>query len=120
MKTEELCSIQKPIKDRYREKPETAMVTLKAQGRVRENITCSIQTSKALVEDGLHLATGGSGLAACSGEMLLEALVACAGAKLGSVATALKIEIREGVVRAEIELAHPCPNWPSNLAICSR
>jgi uncharacterized OsmC-like protein len=104
MKTDELRSIQKPLKDRYRENPQAALVTLKAQGRVGENITCSIQTGKALVEAGLHPATGGSGLAACSGDMLLEALVACAGVTLASVATALGIEIRSGVVRAEGDL----------------
>jgi uncharacterized OsmC-like protein len=104
MKSEELRSIQKPLKDGYREKPETALVTLKAQGRIGENITCSIQTGKALVEAGLHPATGGTGFAACSGDMLLEALVACAGVTLGSVATALGIEIRTGMVRAEGDL----------------
>lgn len=104
MKTDELRSIQKPIKDRYRENPETALVTLKAQGRIGENITCSIQTGKALVEAGLHPATGGTGFAACSGDMLLEALVACAGVTLASVATALGIEIRAGLVRAEGDL----------------
>jgi len=104
MKTEELQSIQKPLKDRYRENPETALVTLKAQGRIGENVTCSIQTGRALVEAGLHPATGGTGFVACSGDMLLEALVACAGVTLGSVATALGIEIRQGIVRAEGDL----------------
>jgi len=104
MKSEELRSIQKPLKDQYREKPETAMFTLKAQGRVGENVTCNIQTGKALVEAGLHPATGGLGLTACSGDMLLEALVACAGVTLASVATAMGIEIGEGIVRAEGDL----------------
>jgi uncharacterized OsmC-like protein len=104
MKTDELRSIQKPLKEGYREKPETALVTLKAQGRVGENITCNIQTGKALVEAGLHPATGGTGLAVCSGDMLLEALVACAGVTLSAVATGLGIELREGIVRAEGDL----------------
>jgi len=104
MNSEQFRSIQKPLKDRYRESPAAALVTLKAQGRVGENITCSLQTGKALVEAGLHPATGGSGLAACSGDMLLEALVACAGVTLASVATALGIEIRSGAVRAEGDL----------------
>jgi uncharacterized OsmC-like protein len=104
MQTEELRSIQKPLKDQYREKPETALVTLKAQGRMGENVTCTVQTGKALVEAGLHPATGGSGLAACSGDLLLEALVACAGVTLGAVATSLGIELRDAVVRAEGDL----------------
>ena len=104
MKTEELRSIQKPLKERYRETPEAALVTLKAQGRVGENVTCKIETGKALVEAGLHPATGGTGLAVCSGDMLLEALVACAGVTLASVATALGIELRQGLVRAEGDL----------------
>lgn len=104
MKTDELRSIQKPLKEGYREKPETALITLKAQGRVGENVTCNIQTGKALVEAGLHPATGGTGLAVCSGDMLLEALVACAGVTLSAVATALGIELREGIVRAEGDL----------------
>jgi uncharacterized OsmC-like protein len=104
MKTEELRSIQKPLKERYRETPEAALVTLKAQGRVGENVTCKIETGRALVEAGLHPATGGTGLAVCSGDMLLEALVACAGVTLASVATALGIELRQGLVRAEGDL----------------
>jgi uncharacterized OsmC-like protein len=104
MKSEELRSIQKPLKERYRESPEAALVTLKAQGRVGENVTCKIETGRALVEAGLHPATGGTGLAVCSGDMLLEALVACAGVTLASVSTALGIELRQGLVRAEGEL----------------
>jgi uncharacterized OsmC-like protein len=104
MKSEELRGIQKPLKEAYREKPETALVTLKAQGRVGENITCSIQTGRALIEAGLHPATGGTGLLACSGDLLLEALVACAGVTLASVATVMGIEIRQGVVRVEGDL----------------
>ena len=80
------------------------MITLKAEGRLGEGVTCSVQTGKALVEAGLHPATGGTGLSACSGDMLLEALVACAGVTLNAVATAIGVDIREGVVRAEGDL----------------
>jgi uncharacterized OsmC-like protein len=101
MKAEELRAVQAPLKQRYREQPEAAQITLKAQGKLGEGVTCSVQTGKALVEAGLHPLSGGDGLAVCSGDMLLEALVACAGVTLSSVATALGIEIREGTVRAE-------------------
>jgi uncharacterized OsmC-like protein len=104
MNAEELRAVQTPLKERYREQPEAALITLKAQGRLGEGVTCNVATGKALVEAGLHPATGGSGLAACSGDMLLEALVACAGVTLSAVATAISVEIREGVVRAEGEL----------------
>jgi len=80
------------------------LITLKAEGRLGEGVTCSVQTGKALVEAGLHPATGGTGLSACSGDMLLEALVACAGVTLNAVATAIGVDIREGVVRAEGDL----------------
>ena len=101
MKAEELRSLQAPLKERYRERPEAALITLKAQGRIGEGIACRIETGKALVEAGLHPGTGGSGLMACSGDMLLEALAACAGVTLSAVATALGVEIRDGMVRAE-------------------
>jgi uncharacterized OsmC-like protein len=104
MKTEELRAIQAPIKERYKERPDTALITLKAQGRLGEGVTCNVQTGKALVEAGLHPATGGSGLNACSGDMLLEALVACAGVTLNAVATAIGVVIRSGAVRAEGDL----------------
>src|SRR5437879_9832377 len=78
MKTDELRSLQAPIKDGYRQRPETALVTLRAEGRIGEGLTCKVETAKAFVEAGLHPATGGDGLSACSGDMLLEALVACA------------------------------------------
>ena len=104
MKSEELRSIQKPLKERYREQPKTALITLKAQGKVGEGVTCNIQIGKALVEAGLHPATGGSGMSVCSGDMLLEALVACAGVTLASVATALDISLRAATVRAEGDL----------------
>ena len=104
MKSEELRSIQAPLKQHYREEPAAALVTLKAQGRLGEGVTCKVQTGKALREAGLHPATGGTGLSACSGDMLLEALVACAGVTLNSVATALGIEVASGTVSAEGDL----------------
>ena len=99
-----LKQMQAPFKERYREQPEAAVITLKAEGAIGEGVTCSVQTAKALVEAGLHPATGGSGLHACSGDMLLEALVACAGVTLNAVATALEIPLRSGTVRAEGDL----------------
>ena len=104
MKTEELRAIQVPIKERYKERPDAALITLKAQGRLGEGITCNVQTGKALLAAGLHPATGGDGLTACSGDMLLEALVACAGVTLNAVATAIGVVIRSGAVRAEGDL----------------
>jgi uncharacterized OsmC-like protein len=104
MKSEQLRSIQAPLKARYKEEPATALITLKAQGRLGEGITCNVQTGKALAQAGLHPATGGDGLSVCSGDMLLEALVACAGVTLNSVATAIGVDIREGVVWAEGDL----------------
>jgi len=104
MKAEELRSLQEPLKQRYRDDATSAVVTLRAQGRIGEGITCKVETGKALVEAGLHPATGGSGLAACSGDMLLEALVACAGVTLRAVATALDIELRDATVEAEGDL----------------
>ena len=104
MDSDELKALQAPLKSRYREAPGDALVTLKAEGRIGEGITCSVATAKALVEAGLHPATGGSGLAACSGDMLLEALVACAGVTLNAVATALAIPLQGARVRAEGDL----------------
>src|ERR1700729_2426050 len=104
MKTDELRALQTPIKQRYQEQPDKALITLRAAGRLGEGITCSVQTGKALVEAGLHPATGGDGLAACSGDMLLEALVACAGVTLRAVATALEVPVRGGTVSAEGDL----------------
>jgi uncharacterized OsmC-like protein len=92
MNADELRSLQAPIKEGYRQHPETALVTLRAEGRIGEGLTCKVETGKALVEAGLHPATGGNGLSACSGDMLLEALVACAGVTVRAVATALGIE----------------------------
>jgi len=104
MNADELRSLQAPIKERYRERPETASITLRAEGRIGEGITCKLETGNALVEAGLHPATGGDGLSACSGDMLLEALVACAGVTLRAVATALGIQLRDATVRAEGDL----------------
>jgi uncharacterized OsmC-like protein len=104
MKTEELKALQAPIKERYRSEPQAALVTLRAQGRIGEGIACRVDTGRALVEAGLHPATGGSGLQACSGDMLLEALVACAGVTLSAVATALGMQLRDASVHAEGDL----------------
>jgi uncharacterized OsmC-like protein len=100
----DLRSLQAPLKERYRKTPEAAVITLKAEGRLGEGVTCSLSTGKALVEAGLHPATGGSGAQACSGDMLLEALVACAGVTLSAVATSLGIPIEAGTLRAEGDL----------------
>jgi uncharacterized OsmC-like protein len=99
-----LKEMQAPFKQRYRNEPQAAMITLRAEGALGEGVSCSVNTGKALVEAGLHPATGGSGMQACSGDMLLEALVACAGVTLSAVATALEIPIRSGKVRAEGDL----------------
>ena len=104
MNAEQLRTIQAPLKERYREKPDAALVTLRARGRLGEGVSCKIETGKALVEAGLHPATGGSGHGACSGDMLLEALVACAGVTLNAVATALGIELRDASLQAEGDL----------------
>jgi len=104
VKAEELRSVQTPLKERYREAPNAALVTLRAEGRLGEGISCKIETGKALVVAGLHPATGGSGQSACSGDMLLEALVACAGVTLNAVATSLGIELRDAWLRAEGDL----------------
>ncbi len=104
MNAEEFRSIQAPLKERYREAPEAAFITLRAQGRLGEGVSCKIETGKALVVAGLHPATGGSGQSACSGDMLLEALVACAGVTLNAVATTLGIELREASLQAEGDL----------------
>ena len=103
MDSAELKSIQAPIKDRYRDQPETAVVTLRAEGQLGDDVSCSVQTGRALVEAGLHPATGGDGLLACSGDMLLQALAACAGVTMRSVATALGINAA-GIVKAEGDL----------------
>jgi len=104
MESQELKSIQSPIKAKYRETPEAAFITLKAQGKIGEGISCRVETGRALVQAGLHPATGGNGLLACSGDMLLEALVACAGVTLSAVATSIGVTIKEGTVKAEGDL----------------
>jgi uncharacterized OsmC-like protein len=103
MNRDELRARQAPIKQRYRDEPASALVTLRAEGSLDDGIACSVTTSRALVEAGLHPATGGTGTLACSGDMLLEALVACAGVTLRSVATSLELPVT-GSVRAEGDL----------------
>jgi uncharacterized OsmC-like protein len=104
MNAETLISLQAPLKEKYRQEPNTALVTLRAEGRLGEGITCKIETGKVPVTAGLHPATGGDGLSACSGDMLLEALVGCAGVTLNAVATALGIHLGDAKVRAEGDL----------------
>jgi uncharacterized OsmC-like protein len=104
MNSEQLKALQAPLKERYRKDPSAAVVTLRAEGRIGEGIACRVDTGKALVEAGLHPASGGSGLQACSGDMLLEALVACAGVTLKAVATALGVNLNDATVRAEGDL----------------
>jgi uncharacterized OsmC-like protein len=104
MTADELKSLQAPLKAQYRERPETALVTLHAEGRVGENVTCKIETGKTRVAAGLHPASGGDGQTACSADMLLEALVGCAGVTLSAVATALGIAVRHATIRAEGDL----------------
>jgi uncharacterized OsmC-like protein len=104
VQTEELRAIQAPLKERYRDEPAAALITLSAEGALGEGVTCSVETGRALVEAGLHPATGGDGVSACSGDMLLQALVACAGVTMAAVATALGIELRSGRLRAEGDL----------------
>jgi uncharacterized OsmC-like protein len=101
---DDLRAMQAPLKERYRDDPDAALTTLRAEGRLGAGITCRVDTGKALVEAGLHPATGGDGLSACSGDMLLEALVACAGVTLNAVATAIGVELRDATVRAEGDL----------------
>ncbi len=104
MDAEALRALQAPLKSKYREEPQSARVTLMAQGRIGEGVSCKVQTGKALAQAGLHPATGGDGMLVCSGDMLLEALVACAGVTLCAVATAIGVELRDGVVKAEGDL----------------
>ncbi len=105
MDTHALRAIQAPLKERYRAAPDAALITLRALGTLGgESLTCKVETGKALVEAGLHAATGGDGRTACSGDMLLEALVACAGVTLQAVATSLALPLRGGTVSAEGDL----------------
>ena len=104
MDRERLRAAQEPLKERYRHDPEKALVTLQATGTLGEGITCSVATGRALAEAGLHPATGGDGVSICSGDMLLEALAACAGVTLRAVATSLGLDVETGTVRAEGDL----------------
>src|SRR5258706_8594854 len=104
MNADELKNLQTPLKEKYRRQPEAAVITLKAQGQLGEGISCKVETGKAMVEAGLHPATGGTGLLACSGDLLLESLVACAGVTLQAVATAIGVELKSGTVKAEGDL----------------
>jgi uncharacterized OsmC-like protein len=104
MDRDSLRSLQAPLKERYRSEPEAAVVTLKAEGRIGDGLTCTVATGKALIEAGLHPATGGTGESACSGDMLLQALVACAGVTLRAVATALALDVRDARISAEGDL----------------
>lgn len=104
MNSTELKNLQAPLKEKYRAEPDSAIITLKAEGQLGEGISCKVDTGRALVDAGLHPATGGTGALACSGDLLLEALVACAGVTLRAVATAIGIEIKSGTVKAEGDL----------------
>jgi uncharacterized OsmC-like protein len=104
MTSVELKSLQAPLKEQYKLQPDSAIITLKAQGKIGEGISCKVETGRAIVEAGLHPATGGDGLFACSGDLLLEALVACAGVTLRAVATAIGVEIKDGTIKAEGDL----------------
>jgi uncharacterized OsmC-like protein len=101
MTSTELKALQASIKETYRNQPDAAVITLKASGRIGEGISCSVETGRKIVEAGLHPATGGTGMLVCSGDMLLEALVACAGVTMNAVSTALGITLQSGVVNAE-------------------
>src|SRR3954449_8770782 len=104
MRSEELRAVQAPLKERYRAEPDAASITLRAAGTLDEGVSCSVQTGRALASAGLHPLTGGDGSLLCSGDMLLEALVACAGVTLRAVATSLKINVTGGTVTAEGDL----------------
>jgi len=104
MDAQALKSLQAPLKQQYLDQPDTAIVTLQARASIGEGLTCKVETAAALVEAGLHPATGGNGLSLCSGDMLLEALVACAGVTLNAVATAIGVELRDAAIRAEGDL----------------
>src|SRR5688500_20095327 len=104
MNSADLKILQAPIKEKYRTDPGSAVIMLKAKGQVGEGISCKVETSKAMVEAGLHPATGGTGMLACSGDMLLEALVACAGVTLQAVSTAIGVELKDATISAEGDL----------------
>jgi uncharacterized OsmC-like protein len=104
MNATELRNLQAPLKEKYKQDPDSAIITLKAQGKISDGISCKVESGKALIEAGLHPATGGTGFLACSGDLLLEALVACAGVTLKAVATAIGVEINDGTIKAEGDL----------------
>ena len=104
MNSVDLKKIQSPLKEKYRADPQSALITLRAKGKIGDAISCKVDTGRAMVEAGLHPATGGTGLLACSGDLLLEALVACAGVTISAVATAIGIEISDGYIHAEGDL----------------
>ena len=104
MDAAQLKKLQSPLKENYKTNPEAAIITLKAKGSLDENISCNVETGKAIIKAGLHPATGGDGLLACSGDLLLQALVACAGVTMNAVATAIGIEIKSCIIRAEGDL----------------
>jgi uncharacterized OsmC-like protein len=104
MLPEDLKNLQAPLKEKYRQQPQSAFITLRAEGKLGDAISCSIDTGRSIVEAGLHPATGGDGMLACSGDLLLQALVACAGVTLRAVSTAIGVDVSDGVVRAEGDL----------------
>ncbi|WP_258104527.1 OsmC family protein [Marinoscillum sp. MHG1-6] len=104
MNAEELKHIQAPLKEKYRNHAPSALITLKASGKIGEGISCKLDTGQKMVEAGLHPATGGTGMLVCSGDLLLEALVACAGVTLKAVATAIEFDLQDGTVQAEGDL----------------
>jgi uncharacterized OsmC-like protein len=104
MNADDLRALQAPLKEKYRVEPDAALITLTARGQIGEGVTCSVRTGQALVKAGLHPATGGTGTFACSGDMLLEALAACAGVTMSAVATAISVDIRAGAVDVEGDL----------------
>jgi uncharacterized OsmC-like protein len=110
-KGDELRAVQRPIKDRYDEDPDAAQITLEAEGALDDEIACSVQTGRAIVKAGLHPGTGGDGTLACSGDMLLQALVACAGVTMRSVATSMRLEVA-GSIHAEGDL-----DWRGTMAV---
>jgi uncharacterized OsmC-like protein len=104
MNRDELRAVQQPLKEQYKSTPAAALITLRATGAIGDNVTCNVETGGAFVRAGLHPATGGTGLAACSGDLLLQALVACAGVTLSAVATSIGIELRDARLSAEGDL----------------
>ena len=99
-----LKNLQAPLKEKYRQQPQSAIITLKAEGKIGEDLSCNVETGRTMVKAGLHPATGGTGMLACSGDMLLQALVACAGVTLQAVATSIGVEIKGGTITAEGDL----------------